>query len=75
MQIESIASIVASNSQAGTLAATAHVNTNGKSQAAVVEYTSSGYEAYLPSHIGPEATGPSIDVAEARLDSTVQFQA
>ena len=74
MQIESIASIAASAAQTGSLATT-QVTTNGKAHAAVVERTSGGYEAYLPEQIGPVASGPSIDIAESRLDSTVQFQA
>jgi predicted lipoprotein len=75
MQIDSIASIIASNPPTGTLAATTQVVANGKPQAAVVEYTSGGYEAYVPDQIGPVATGSTITVAESRLDSTVQFQA
>ena len=75
MQIDSIASMIASTPQAGTLAAITQVVANGKPQAAVVEYTSGGYEAYVPEQIGPVATGSSIAVAESRLDSTVQFQA
>lgn len=74
MQIEGIASIVASTHSAGTLAATTQVIANGKPQAAVVEYASDGYEAYVPDQIGPVASGSSIAVAESRLDSTVQFQ-
>jgi hypothetical protein len=78
MQIESIASIIATRiPPAGTLAATTQVVADGKPQAAVVEYSSDGYEAYVPDRIGPEAeaSGSSIAVAESRLDSTVQFQA
>jgi hypothetical protein len=75
MQIESIASIVASHTLTGTLAATTQVIANGKPHAAVVERTSGGYEAYLPEQIGPVASGSSIAVAESRLDSTVEFQA
>ncbi len=75
MQIDSIASIIASIPPSGTLAATTNVVSNGKPQGAVVEYTGGGYEAYVPGHIGPAASGPSIAVAESRLDSTVQFQA
>ena len=75
MQIESIASIVASGALTGTLAATTQITANGKAQAAVVERTSSGYEAYLPDQIGPVASGSSIAIAESRLNSTVQFQA
>jgi predicted lipoprotein len=75
MQIDSIASIIASTPPTGTLAATTQVVSNGKPQAAVVEYAAGGYEAYVPDQIGPVATGSSIAVAESRLDSTVQFQA
>jgi hypothetical protein len=75
MQIESIASIIASTPPTGTLAATIQVVANGKPQAAVVEYAAGGYEAYLPDSPGPVANGSSIAVAESRLDSTVQFQA
>ncbi len=75
MQIESLASIIAaSNSQNGTLAALTHVTANGKAQSAVVERTDGGYEAYLPQNPGPVASGSSIELAESRLDSTVQFQ-
>jgi hypothetical protein len=75
MQIESIASIAAGNALIGTLAATMQITANGKSQAAVVERTSNGYEAYLPDQPGPVASGSSIAIAESRLSSTVQFQA
>ena len=75
MQIDSIASSIASNSLTETLAALTQVTANGKAQTAVVERTSSGYEAYLPDQPGPEASGSSIAIAEARLNSTVQFQA
>ena len=75
MQIDSVASIIASNTLIGTLAATTQVTANGKAQEAVVERVAGGYEAYVPDHIGPVATGSSIAAAEARLDSTVQFQA
>jgi hypothetical protein len=75
MQMDSIASIISSTPPTGTLAATTQVVANGRPQAAVVEYTSSGYEAYVPDQIGPVASGSSIAVAESRLDSTVQFQA
>jgi hypothetical protein len=75
MQIDSIASIIANIPPSGTLAATTHVVSDGKSQGAVVEYTGGGYEAYVPDRIGPVASGPSIAVAESRLNSTVQFQA
>ena len=75
MQIESIASIAAGGAPAGTLAATTQITADGKAQVAVVERTSSGYEAYLPDQIGPVASGSSIAIAESRLSSTVQFQA
>jgi hypothetical protein len=75
MQIESIVSNAANNSLMGTLAAIAQITSNGKAQTAVVEHTASGYEAYLPDQIGPVASGPSIEIAESRLSSTVQFQA
>lgn len=75
MQIDSIGSSIAGNSLTGTLAAVIQVTANGKPQAAVVERTSGGYEAYLADRIGPVATGSSIALAESRLDSTVQFQA
>jgi hypothetical protein len=75
MQIESIASMIANTPPTGTLAATTHVVANGKPQAAVVEYASGGYEAYVPDQIGLVASGSSIAGAESRLDSTVQFQA
>jgi hypothetical protein len=75
MQIESIASIVASGALTGTLAATTQITADGKAQVAVVERTSNGYEAYLPDQPGPVASGSSIAIAESRLSSTVQFQA
>jgi hypothetical protein len=75
MQIENVTSIIATTSPTGTLAATTQITTNGKAQAAVVERTSGGYEAYLPGQIGPIASGSSIEIAESRLSSTVQFQA
>ncbi len=75
MQIESIASSSAASSPTATLAAITQVSANGKPQTAVVERTSSGYEAYLPDQPGPVATGSSIAVAESRLNSTVEFQA
>jgi len=75
MQIESIASSIAASSPTGTLAALTQVTANGKPQTAVVERTSSGYEAYLPDQPGPVANGSSIQVAELRLNSTVAFQA
>ena len=75
MQIESTTSITATTSPTGTLAATTQVTANGKAKAAVVERTSTGYEAYLSGQIGPVASGSSIDIAESRLSSTVQFQA
>jgi len=75
MQIDSIASSIASDSLTGTLAALTQVTANGRAQTAVVERTSSGYEAYLPDQPGPVASGSSIELAESRLSSTVQFQA
>lgn len=76
MQIDSIASTIASSSLNGSsLAALTQVTSNGKAQSAVVEHTSGGYEAYLPDEPGPVASGPSIAIAESRLSSTVQFQA
>jgi predicted lipoprotein len=75
MQIDTIAQIIANIPPKGTLEATTHVVANGKAQGAVVEYDSGGYEAYVPDQIGPVATGSSIEVAESRLDSTVEFQA
>jgi hypothetical protein len=75
MQAAAINSTAAISELTGTLAAITQVTTNGRSQTAVVERTSSGYEAYVPDQPGPVATGSSIDIAELRLDSTVQFQA
>ncbi len=75
MQAGSINSITAISELTGTLAAVTQVTANGRTQTAVVERTSSGYEAYLPDEPGPVATGSSVSVAELRLDSTVQFQA
>jgi hypothetical protein len=44
--------------------------------AAVVQQTSSGYEAYVPgTPPGPKTNGPSVELAESYLNSTVQFQA
>jgi hypothetical protein len=75
MQAASINFNAASTVPTESLAALTQVTANGKSQTAVVERTSSGYEAYLPDEPGPVATGSSIDIAELRLGSTVQFQA
>jgi hypothetical protein len=75
MQIDSIASGAPSSSLTGTLTALTRVNADGTPQTAVVERTSSGYEAYVPDRPGPVATASSVDVAELRLSSTVQFQA
>jgi hypothetical protein len=75
MQIESIIASVASSVLAAVPAAVTQITTNGNAQTAVVEQTASGYEAYVPNQPGPVATGPSIELAESRLNSTVQFQA
>jgi hypothetical protein len=77
MQINSIASTIdAAAAQTQTLAALTHVTANGKSQSAVVEFTPpASYEAYVPGQPGPAATGPSIEIAESRLSSTVQLLA
>jgi hypothetical protein len=74
MQIDNIASAIASTTLTATLAVSTQVDTHGK--AAVVEHTVAGYEAYVPGgQLGPPATGPTVDLAESRLNSTVQFQA
>jgi hypothetical protein len=75
MQIDSIASTLASTIQTGSFAVLTQVTANGKAQSAVVEHTAAGYEAYLSDQPGPVATGSSIAIAESRLDSSVQFQA
>jgi len=71
MQIESIASSIATQ----TVAASAQVTSHGKSQTVDVEHTPAGYEVYLPGQPGPVATAASADLAEALVNSTVQFQA
>lgn len=75
MQIESIIASVASNIIAAAPAAVTQVTTKGGAQTAIVEQTTGGYEAFVPNQPGPIATGPSVALAESRLDSTVQFQA
>jgi hypothetical protein len=76
MQIESLIAAVASNILAAAPAAVTQVTTNGRAQTAIVEQTNGGYEAFVPNQPGPVATGPSVELAESRLDftSTMQFQ-
>jgi hypothetical protein len=77
MQIESIVPSVPNHFFSPPPAAVTQVTANGKAQTAIVEQTLSGYEAYVPNQPGPQATGPSVALAESRLylNSTVAFQA
>jgi hypothetical protein len=74
MQIESIASTVASTAVT-SIAARGGTTSNSDGESAVVERTSAGYEAYVAAPPGPIVTGSSIEDVEFRLHSTVQFQA
>jgi hypothetical protein len=77
MQIESIVPSVPTNLFSAAPAAVTQVTANGKAQTAIVEQTESGYEAYVQNQPGLPVTGPSVALAEARLNanSTVEFQA
>jgi hypothetical protein len=74
MQIESIAATIASTAVSATAARGSASPSNG-AENAVVEQTSSGYEAYVAAPPGPIVTGSSIEDVEFRLNSTIQFQA
>jgi hypothetical protein len=75
MQIESIIATLQSSILTAVPAAVTQITADGKAQTAIVEQTIGGYEAYVPNQPGPVATGPSVELAESRLNSTVQFQA
>src|SRR5271170_3753465 len=75
MQAATIYSTAVISELTGTLAANTQVTANGRAQTAVVERTSSAYEAYVPDQPGPVATGSSLNRADLRLGSHVQFQA
>ncbi|AXC14304.1 hypothetical protein ACPOL_5046 [Acidisarcina polymorpha] len=74
MQIESIASSITGTAAIST-AARGSASAGSTAQNAIVEQTSSGYEAYVAAPPGPVVTGSSIEAVELRLNSTIQFQA